>query len=109
MADEPDHVGGGDAGPTPTELLLASLASCFTMALAYAARRADATLPADLAVTVTGHHQGPRFDRIRVDVRTAEPSEVLGSLLETAARYCYVSNTLSRPPEISYHLEGVGR
>lgn len=104
MADEPPHVGGDDAGPTPTELLLASLASCFTMALAYAARRFDVQLPADLAVTVTGHHRGPRFDRIDVAVRTGEPTDALASLLDTAATYCYVSNTLTQPPEMSYRL-----
>lgn len=105
VADEPPHVGGSDAGPTPTELLLASLASCFTMALAYAARRAELELPTDLAVNVSGHHRGPRFDRVEVAVRTAEPSDALASLLDTAATYCYVSNTLSHPPEMSYYLQ----
>jgi putative redox protein len=28
IADEPEDEGGGDAGPKPTELLAASLASC---------------------------------------------------------------------------------
>lgn len=104
VADEPPSAGGGDAGPAPTELLLASLASCFTMAMVYAANRHDVTLPPDLEVTARGHHQGPRFDRLEVEVHTAEPSEAVEGLLDVAARYCYVSNTLKRPPEVSYHL-----
>ena len=42
LADEPEDVAGGtDTGPTPTELLLASLATCFAMALAHVTRDAS--------------------------------------------------------------------
>lgn len=104
VADEPPSAGGEDAGPAPTELLLASLASCFTMAMVYAADRHGVTLPSDLAVTARGHHQGPRFHQLEVEVHTDEPSEAVEGLLDVAARYCYVSNTLNRPPEVSYRL-----
>ena len=35
--DEPPHAGGRDAGMMPTELLCASLASCFCLAVAWVA------------------------------------------------------------------------
>ena len=35
--DEPESVGGTGAAPQPTDLLLVSLASCFTLALAHSA------------------------------------------------------------------------
>lgn len=104
QADEPPSAGGQDAGPTPTELLLASLASCFTMALVYVANKRDLKLPDDLRVHVVGHHEGPRFARIEIDVLTQSPPSELDRLLERAARSCYVSNTLSRPPEVSYQV-----
>lgn len=93
VADEPPSVGGDDAGPMPTELFLAALASCFTMALVHVARKRGLTLP-ELRVHVTGDYDGPRFASVRVEVRPSGPAEGLPALLERAASVCYVSNTL---------------
>ncbi|HZV52976.1 MAG TPA: OsmC family protein [Candidatus Dormibacteraeota bacterium] len=103
-ADEPPSSGGGDRGPMPTELLLASLASCFAMAVAYVARREGVSLP-DLAVKVRGEYEGMRFARIRVEVDAGLPDrERLRRLVERAVRYCYVSNTLMTGPQLSFGL-----
>lgn len=106
-ADEPDSVPGGTGtGPQPTELLLASVASCFTLALAYSARKRDMPL-ADLHVDVTGTYDGPKFSAIRIAVRAAQPHGAeLAKLITAAERVCYVTRTLASSPEISVEVDG---
>lgn len=100
-SDEPPEVRGDDTGPTPTELLLASLASCLGMAVVHVGAKRGIQLP-DLSVTVTGTYKGPRFERIRVRASSSYPQEELAELLERAVHYCYVSNTLLNPPAVEF-------
>ncbi|WP_147201242.1 OsmC family protein [Pseudonocardia asaccharolytica] len=106
VSDEPASVpGGSGTGPQPTELLLASIASCFTIALAYTAGKRGIELE-DLSVDVTGHYDGPRFDAFRIAVRIRAPRDVqLTRLIESAKRVCYVTRTLSDPPKIDIVVE----
>jgi putative redox protein len=100
VADEPTEAGGTDTGPQPTELLLASIASCFTLALAYWAKRRSITLE-DLEVDVTGHYAGSRFDTFRIVVRATSPrGEEMQDLIKAAKKVCYVTRTLESSPEI---------
>lgn len=101
VVDEPESVPGGtNSGPQPTELLLASVASCFTIALAYSAARRGTQL-ADLHVEVTGTYDGPRFSAIQITVRAAVPPlDELTELVTAAERVCYVTRTLATTPEI---------
>lgn len=101
LADEPPGAGGTDTGPTPTELLLCALASCFAMAVAHAARTRELEL-SDLAVHVEGEYDGARFGRLRVEVQSRHPRDELDDLVHAARRYCYISNTLARSPELEY-------
>jgi putative redox protein len=102
-ADEPESVAGGtDTGPTPTELFLASVATCFTMALVHIARKRRIELPEDLSVTAVGEYDGPSFGALRVEVQCARPPADLARLLEWAAGVCYVSNTLRNAPKVEY-------
>ena len=103
VVDEPASVGGTDAGPRPTDLLLASLSSCYAMALAWAARKRGQELP-DLEVTATGTYQGPKFVSLLLTVRSSAPEDQLRPLLEPAARVCYVSNTFAHGPEIQVEV-----
>jgi putative redox protein len=102
VADEPESVGGTGSGPQPTELLLASIASCFTIAVAYTAAKRDVELDG-LTVDVTGTYDGPRFRAFCIEVRAAAPGGVdLARLVEAAKRVCYVTRTLAEPPEIEF-------
>jgi putative redox protein len=101
VADEPPEDGGTDTGPTPTELLLSSLASCFTMAVYHAARKRRIELE-DLAVRVSADYDGLRLSRFVVTVHSSHPREELESFKEQAMRWCYVSNTLRGQPDVDY-------
>ena len=92
--DEPESDGGKDRGPTPTELLLAALASCYTLSLRWAAGRRG--LPVEnIRVTATGTYERLRFSRIRLAVSADFPPGETAELLSDASRVCYVSNTLA--------------
>jgi putative redox protein len=93
QVDEPLAAGGGDTGPQPSEVFLAALASCFTLALYHVARKRDISLP-DLQVRATGEYDGPKFARLRLEVSTSAPPVVIEPLVERAKGVCYVSNTL---------------
>lgn len=92
--DEPESVGGTGTAPEPTSLLLASVASCFTLAFVHSA--ALRAIPLNgLRVEVVGDYAGRRFAAMHVSVDAAGPTpEEVDSLLEAAARVCYVTNTL---------------
>lgn len=94
-SDEPAQVGGEDAGPMPTELLLASLATCLCLSVAHVARKRRMAL-ADLTVHAEGakNLEAFRFDAIALTVRAALPAAALEKLVAQAERYCFVSNTL---------------
>ncbi len=94
--DEPEEVGGGDAGMMPTELFLASLASCFCLAVAHVARKRDLELP-ELRVSVDAARDGRelRYGMLRVEVAAAVPEDELAPLVERARRFCWVSNMLA--------------
>ena len=99
VVDERESSGGTGTGPMPTEYLLAAMASCYTLALAWAAGKRGIELPG-LAVTATGTYDGPRFSRLQLSVTSAAPPSVLEALVEPALRVCYVSNTLAKSPPI---------
>jgi putative redox protein len=103
VVDEPVTSGGTGAGPMPTDLLLASLASCYALALAWAARKRGFELP-DLEVTATGTYEGPSFAAIALTVSTSLDVARLTPLIEPARRACYVSNTLARCPVLTVAL-----
>ena len=103
--DEPLLAGGTGRGPMPTDLLLASLSSCYALALIWAARKRGIDLP-DLTVTATGTYAGQKFGALLLTVRTSLPAEQVAPLLEPAERVCYVSNTFTHVPEMRVALAG---
>ena len=99
VVDERESSGGTGAGPMPTEYLLAAMASCYALALAWVAGKRDIVLPG-LTVTATGTYDGPRFRRLQLSVESVASPEVVQRLVEPALRVCYVSNTIAASPPI---------
>jgi putative redox protein len=105
--DEPVKAGGEDTGPQPSEVFLASLAGCFTLALYHVAKKRNIELP-DITVTATGTYQGPGFGRLAVAVDSSADPQVLEALIEPAKRVCYVSNTLKNVSDVQVNLGQTG-
>jgi putative redox protein len=105
IVDEPEEAGGTGTGPMPTEYLLAAMASCYALALTWAAGKRGISLP-DLAVKATGAYDGPRFSAIQLQITTSAPDDLVGPLIEPALRVCYVSNTIKAPPPIEVVIAG---
>jgi putative redox protein len=103
--EPPEHGGGTDTGPQPTELLLASVASCFALSVAHVAGKRQIELP-DLEVTATGGYDGLRFATIRIEVRSSHPRDELAAIVERARQVSYVSNTLRGHPALEYTVAG---
>jgi putative redox protein len=105
VADEPEHAGGTGQGPQPTDLLLSSVASCFTLALVYSAKKHDVTLT-EVTVEVIGTYDGPRFRAIDIAAHLGGvDGAIRDRLVASAERVCYVTNTLRKPPEITVTVD----
>ena len=107
LTDQPASAGGADTAPTPTELLVAALASCVAF---YAGRylvrhglerdglrvSADFTMAADRPARVGAI-------QLRVVVPAGVPAERRAPLLAVAS-HCTVHNTLRQEPGITIDL-----
>jgi uncharacterized OsmC-like protein len=104
--DQPVDAGGEDTAPTPTELLVASLASC----VAFYARRylARHGLPTHGLGVDASFEMGTHPARVSaVDVRLHLPDGVPESRrapLLAVARHCTVHNTLEHAPDVAIEL-----
>jgi putative redox protein len=110
--DQPMEAGGGDAGPTPTELFVASLAAC----VAFYARRylARHGLPADgLEVTATyAMSDRPPARVTDVEVRVQPPAAIpehRRKALIAVAEHCTVHNSIMRTPDIRIDIDMAAR
>jgi uncharacterized OsmC-like protein/LmbE family N-acetylglucosaminyl deacetylase len=106
VVDQPVAIGGDDLGPTPTELFVASLASCVGFyARRYLARhRLDATgLRVEVAWDMATKPSRVGDLTLRVVVPAGIPEERRAGLL-AQARHCTVHNTLHTPPEVAIDL-----
>jgi uncharacterized OsmC-like protein len=106
--DEPESAGGTGTGPMPTEYFLAAMASCYALALNWAAGKRGIELPG-LAVTATGTYDGPRFSRLWLLVAADVPAQTISALIEPALRACYVSNTVASSPPIEVRIDDAAR
>ncbi|MEM1165725.1 MAG: OsmC family protein [Planctomycetota bacterium] len=95
-ADEPAEQGGGNAGPTPFELLYGSLGACMVVTAAMYARRKGWPLTG-AELRIDGVHEGYRLASARSEVRfegdlTAAQVERLRQIVDR----CPVHQTLEQ-------------
>jgi putative redox protein len=101
--DEPPHVGGEDAGPTPHELLGAALASCIATTLAMYARTKKWEL-GDVRVDVDYDKDAtPRRFRVDVTLGGELDADQIGRL-EAVAASCPVRRALEAGFAVEEHL-----
>lgn len=104
--DQPVDVGGEDTAPTPTELFIASLASC----VAFYARRylARHHLPTSGLAVEAAYEMGSRPSRVSaVTLELQLPDGVPESRREAllaVASHCTVHNTLTSEPDVAIRL-----
>jgi len=104
--DQPVEDGGSDAAPTPTELFVASLASCVAhYARRFLARHGLPTEQLAVSATFSMAERPARVGRVTVSLTVPDgvPEERRAALLAVAS-HCTVHNTLEQPPEVSIEL-----
>lgn len=106
--DQPEAMGGEDTAPTPTELFVASLASCS----AFYARRylSRHDLPIEGLRVETSYEMGTRPSRVTsLDVKVHLPAGVpedRHKALLAMIDHCTVHSTLVHEPEVTITLVG---
>ena len=87
------------------EFFLASLASCYTLALYHVAHKRDIDL-GELSVRAEGEYEGPKFRRVVLEVTSSLDRDVLDPLIPRASAVCYVSNTLRAVSDVEVVVAG---
>ena len=106
--DQPEHAGGEDVGPTPTELFVGGLASC----VAFYARRylrrhqlSEDGLSVEASYRMADRPARVGEVRIRIQPPRDLPAERRDALL-AVANHCTVHNSITTPPEITVAYAG---
>jgi uncharacterized OsmC-like protein len=107
VVDQPVEMGGDDVGPTPTELFVASLASCVAFyARRYLSRHDLDTTGLAVEASYTMAMKPSRVGEVtlRLVVPAGVPQEREAALLAMAG-HCTVHNTLTVTPEVTITLD----
>ncbi|HZW09330.1 MAG TPA: OsmC family protein [Phycisphaerales bacterium] len=103
-ADEPAELGGGDTGPTPVELLLASLASCKAITVKMYADRKQWPLERVEVVARAASMHGAVIASIETQVRASgDLSEDQRARLLEIAEKCPVQKAITSGVRIEPH------
>ena len=106
VCDQPPANGGGDAGMTPPELLLASLGTCAGFYAAQYLRNHHLSQQGlEVAVSAEKALAPARLGSFRIDVMVPglRPEHEAGIL--RAVNACLIKNTLAMPPAIETVLQ----
>lgn len=107
VSDQPEEARGSDAGPTPTELFVASLAGCvaYYAAVFLQRRGVDTT---GMQVTCSHTMSDDRPHRVAgIEVEVPVPAGIDPNWLAPLQRsidHCVVHNSLEQPPEVRIRL-----
>ena len=105
VTDQPEHLGGGGAGPSPHELFPAALAGCISFSLARYARTKGWNL-GEIQVDVDyDHHSEPRLVNVDIGIE-ADLTEVQLSRLRKVAAACPLRRSLDVGFEFHERLSG---
>jgi len=109
LTDQAVADGGTDAAATPTELLVASLASCVAFytgryLLRHGLDRAGLAVTAEFAMAADRPARVSAV-RLRITVPAGVPAQRTDALLAVAS-HCTVHNTLRQQPDVSIELAG---
>ena len=107
VVDQPVTAGGLDTAPTPTELFVASLASCVAFyAGRYLTRHGYSRDGLAVSASFTMASDRPaRVGAIRLTVQVpADLPEQRRAALQAVASHCTVHNTLASPPSVTIDL-----
>ena len=107
VSELPSLEGGADAGPSPYDLLAASLGSCTSMTVAWSAAKHKIPLQGlDVRVTQSRGSGGHLF-RVAIELR-GDLDDAQRATLERAAGHCPVSRTLQHPIAIDTRVTAAG-
>ena len=115
VMDIPKQVGGDDAGPTPVEVLLASLAGC----IGIVARRHENRLGAPLEIleiVVEGYYDPRGFEgedvkpgmqkmKVIVTLRTPADDEKLKEFMKFVEDHCPIEDTIKSVTDVEFELK----
>ena len=102
VVDQAVEDGGGDAGPTPTELFVASLASCVAFYAGRFLRRHNQS-DEGLAVRATFHmsiDRPARVGSIRLEVDVPQLPASKHDAFLAVINHCTVHNSMRTPPNV---------
>lgn len=108
-ADQPVEDGGDDSAPTPTELLLGSLASCVAFyAERFLRRHRLATEGLVVTCNYTWAASPTRIGGIDLSVDAPGLTAELREAFLKVVEHCTVHNTLQQPPKVRVSLTEAG-
>jgi len=113
VTDQPTEDGGSDAGMTPVELFVGSLASCVGYFVGrYCARHKipseGLTIDAEWSMAEQPHRVGAVTLRVHLPAEAALPREQRERLLKVA-HGCTVHQSLAVPPKVNIQLNPLQR
>jgi len=114
VQDLPKAIGGTGEGPTPTELLLASLAGCFGIVSAIHKDRFGVNIEA-LEIEVSGlidvrgfmgEDVKPGFTEVSavIKIKTDAPEDAVKKLIDFVRKHCPIEDTIESPTPVKVEV-----